>query len=89
MTSLKPSLSHVKKILKFASFQHIQLLTDKILFAFYSYLKFCGASPNKLQISLICFSAGMTHLSFVRSSSIKRSIHWIFCVSRSLKNNHL
>lgn len=78
-----------KKKFTFAIFQPIQLLTDKILPEFHSYLKFCGASPNKLQISLICFSAGMTHLSFVRSSSIKRSIHWIFCVSRSLKNSSL
>lgn len=53
--------------------------TDKA----WRYLKFWGASPNRLQISRICFRAGITHLSLVRSSSMKRSIHWIFWVSRS------
>lgn len=47
------------------------------------YLKFWGASPKRLQISRICFSAGITHLSFVLNSSINRSIHCIFWVSLS------
>lgn len=67
----------------FFSIKYINLNIE-IFYVKKSYLKFWGASPNKLQISLICFRAGITHLSFVRSSSIKRSIHWIFCVSRSL-----
>lgn len=60
--------ANVKKMLKMIKFR---------------YLKFWGASPKRLQISRICFSAGITHLSFVLNSSMNRSIHCIFWVSLS------